>query len=649
MPIVFPCACGQTLRVADTLAGQSVRCPKCQAVLRAPAAAPAPPPPPAPKPAAPKPVAAPLPVAAAMPAAPALARAVPPPAAPAPAANQFALDEDDTTRPVRSRRPASDEDDEDDDRPRAKRGKKPAAAGSKKTKLVILIASGAALLLGCVSIGGVGAYYLFGGSIGGPAAEEKLVGTWVSDAEENKKTGNIGPDFIGYKITFNPDGTFTMVALLELKGRWKVTGWDGKTAKVRMTVVMFGIDSEPKTATFKFRDPDHVDYDDGHHGFGEQGIKCVLRRAPADEPAAKAAIPGGDGKAGPNNPLGGVFPPGFPQPAIPKDFPQPSIPPALGPSAESKLAGEWEFDQKSIRDPNVLLPTGLKYTFRADHTFLAEAPNLPTQTGKWEVENWDGKTARVKMEGSTGANPAYYVNVTFRDEEHADFNSELGGQRGQLRRPSAPPPRSTGKGSGRPKRPGPNSDETPPNFGQPGPDPQAQKPPENPPPPADQPGGPKTEWTTQTIKPGTVTVSLPGKLFAGGKVPSSSNGTTGLRLEYTIYSVGAPRPSDVQFIRVRYYENPQIPAGKLNGRSVAEVVGSTCLYEFNKSEPAPTRKFAAGGGRQGAVFYHAKNTSYMVMAVGDRRGVLVIICQGRTMKEDDPVAKRILDSVTFPD
>jgi hypothetical protein len=36
MPITFPCACGQQLRVDDELAGKRVRCPGCQQILNVP-------------------------------------------------------------------------------------------------------------------------------------------------------------------------------------------------------------------------------------------------------------------------------------------------------------------------------------------------------------------------------------------------------------------------------------------------------------------------------------------------------------------------------------------------------------------------------------------------------------------------------------
>jgi len=147
----------------------------------------------------------------------------------------------------------------------------------------------------------------------------------VSDSDENKKTGNIGADFIGYTVTFNADGTYEMSALLQLKGKWSVSSWDGKTAKVKMTPSLFGMDANPVTATFKFRDADHADYDDGQTGPGSQGIRCVLKRATqAEVLAASNAMKPGE-KAGGNTPFGGAFPPGFP-----KGFPQPGTEPAPG-------------------------------------------------------------------------------------------------------------------------------------------------------------------------------------------------------------------------------------------------------------------------------------------------------------------------------
>lgn len=689
MPVVFSCGCGQTLRVADSLAGKQARCPKCQAVVTAPTASVPPPPPPP----APKPVAAPPPAAAPKP--PALARAAPALAAPLPAANPFEFGEDEPRRPAKPRRPSQDEDEDDrprrkadDDKPnrprrpepegdegdeprskvRKRAGKKADPDAAKRTKLILLVAGGVAVLMGCLTVGGVGAYFLFnGGGLIGPPAEERLVGTWVSDSEENKKTGNMAADFVGYTITFNADGTYTMTAILELKGKWTVTSWDGTTAKVKTTANLFGRDTDPVTSTFKFRDADHVDYDAGKMPDGKQGMKCVLRRATPAEVLANANMMKPGEKAGGNNPFGGAFPqgfpqpafpPGFPQPNFPKDFPQPSVPPVLGPSAESRLSGEWEYDFPPDRSkPTQLAPTGMTVTFRDDHTFLMKSGRHEA-TGKWEVESWDGKTARLKMDDTITAGKTRHITVTYLDADHWDYKSEDSGQTGQLRRPSAPPPTGAGKGFGRPDNPGGN----PPQATAPAPpgtDPQAQKPPENPQPPEDPPGRRKPEWTTQTVKPGTVTVTLPGKLSPGSKAPGRSFGAAGIRPENTVHGVGIGGPSvgDVQFIRVYYFENPRLPAGQLKGRPIAEALGSICMYEYAKEDLAPTKKFAADGGRQGAIFFHTKS-SYLLFAVGDKRGVLVITCKGqklpgqdifKEMKEDDPTAKRIFDSVKFPD
>ena len=82
----------------------------------------------------------------------------------------------------------------------------------------------------------------------GPPAEEQLAGTWVPDTEENRKTVNIGADFIGFKVTYNADGTFEQSSLIVLKGRWTVTGWDGLRALEVAHVVRESVETEVRAA-----------------------------------------------------------------------------------------------------------------------------------------------------------------------------------------------------------------------------------------------------------------------------------------------------------------------------------------------------------------------------------------------------------------
>lgn len=111
MPITFNCPCGKALRIADENAGKRVKCPACQAVGTAPAAAPKfelvedDEPPARPAPAKPKSVAK---------------AAVEEDAG-------FTVEDDEDEKPKSKKKPVPvkssrrDEDDEDDDRPKKKK------------------------------------------------------------------------------------------------------------------------------------------------------------------------------------------------------------------------------------------------------------------------------------------------------------------------------------------------------------------------------------------------------------------------------------------------------------------------------------------------------------------------------------------------
>jgi hypothetical protein len=174
--------------------------------------------------------------------------------------------------------------------PPAARRKKPKArtGGSGNTKTILLLVFGGVVLLGCVVIGGVGAYFLStGSSVFGPGTREQLVGQWETDPDFSRMQAAGHPLGMGMHIdlglTFNADQTFHQRHILNLNGRWSIDSGFGKSARVRMVVKFGQRDSDPVYAQVTFIDSDHIDWD-------QNGVTMRYRRVGTTSPSPQVPL-----------------------------------------------------------------------------------------------------------------------------------------------------------------------------------------------------------------------------------------------------------------------------------------------------------------------------------------------------------------------
>lgn len=255
MAIEIRCTCGKTLQVPDTAAGKRVRCGNCQTVLNVPG--------------------------------PANSISAVPTVRPVESSGST------TERPVAAEPP----------HPRRK------SSGGSKVWIFALLGVGAMLLLGCVTIGGVVAYFAFSGS----SSESQLIGNWEMDPEPWQKVAEkapLGGMFMpDVKLTFNKDHTFKLVMIVEMEGRWKVVSRSGNQLQVKMIAEVMGFDqSNPPTVTITIVDKDHIDFASNHQSMQMAGRFRRVGTGPpvASTPARAPGAVGGSGAKG--RPAGGGMP-----------------------------------------------------------------------------------------------------------------------------------------------------------------------------------------------------------------------------------------------------------------------------------------------------------------------------------------------------
>jgi len=85
---------------------------------------------------------------------------------------------------------------------------------------------------------------------------------YLKDMAKKDPMGQLGANLIGGStFDFHPNHTFKMSMLLELDGKWRVTGSKGNTISVTLTPRFFGMDADPAYVTFTMLDNGHFDFE----------------------------------------------------------------------------------------------------------------------------------------------------------------------------------------------------------------------------------------------------------------------------------------------------------------------------------------------------------------------------------------------------
>jgi RNA binding activity-knot of a chromodomain len=216
MPIMVRCSCGKTLQAPDATAGSRIRCGNCKAVVAVPDFA------------------------------------------PTESRVRSAGSHQGSVAPARRRPEPEVDTGVAPDRPRPPKR----SAGISPLWIIALLGVAGVLLLGCLLIGGVAAYFI---GFSGGSAESQLIGDWEMDPEPFQKAASKAPFGVGMmpdvKLTFNKDHTFRLLFLVEHEGRWQVVSRSGNRLQVKLTMKVIGMDqNNPPTATITLVDKDHIDF-----------------------------------------------------------------------------------------------------------------------------------------------------------------------------------------------------------------------------------------------------------------------------------------------------------------------------------------------------------------------------------------------------